>query len=207
MSQRLIFITLLFGCAGVTEKDSGSHQTEQPEDIDTGSEPDSDTNTEVDTGEDTAEDTADNPEEDTGNEENPPLSAESIAENLGLDGLNLHLDASEVAAQQAYGAHVFIDAFEDALLSILNDGTDEESPLALAETQASLISFLNDGSAGIWLIPDRERQSDDPWFPPEYGESLSDNWLFQLLTPSLSDHLFWVIVPRNGDEAHNYGFN
>jgi hypothetical protein len=45
-------------------------------------------------------------------------------------------------------------------------------------------------------------------YPPEQGESTEDNWIFVLHIPTLSDHLYWVIVDRRGSQApYLYGFN
>jgi hypothetical protein len=45
-------------------------------------------------------------------------------------------------------------------------------------------------------------------YPPEQGESPQDNWIFVLHIPTLSDHLYWVIVDRRGSKApYLYGFN
>lgn len=45
-------------------------------------------------------------------------------------------------------------------------------------------------------------------YPPEQGESTQDNWIFVLHIPTLSDHLYWVIVDRRGSQApYLYGFN
>ncbi|WP_141732788.1 hypothetical protein [Oligoflexus tunisiensis] len=45
-------------------------------------------------------------------------------------------------------------------------------------------------------------------YPPEQGESMQDNWIFFLSVPTLSDHLYWVIVDRKGQTApYLYGFN
>jgi hypothetical protein len=45
-------------------------------------------------------------------------------------------------------------------------------------------------------------------YPPEQGESTEDNWIFVLHIPTLSDHLYWVIVDRRGSKApYLYGFN
>lgn len=45
-------------------------------------------------------------------------------------------------------------------------------------------------------------------YPPEQGESTRDNWIFVLRIPTLSDHLYWVIVDRRGQNApYIYGFN
>jgi hypothetical protein len=45
-------------------------------------------------------------------------------------------------------------------------------------------------------------------YPPEQGESTQDNWIFVLHIPTLSDHIYWVIVDRRGSKApYLYGFN
>ncbi|HYX32705.1 MAG TPA: hypothetical protein VE954_06295 [Oligoflexus sp.] len=45
-------------------------------------------------------------------------------------------------------------------------------------------------------------------YPPEQGENTQDNWIFVLRVPTLSDHLYWVIVDRKGKAApYLYGFN
>jgi hypothetical protein len=45
-------------------------------------------------------------------------------------------------------------------------------------------------------------------YPPEQGESTQDHWIFVLHVPTLSDHLYWVIVDRHGQKApYLYGFN
>lgn len=45
-------------------------------------------------------------------------------------------------------------------------------------------------------------------YPPEQGESAQDNWIFVLRIPTLSDHIYWVIVDRQGVNApYLYGFN
>ena len=68
MSQQLILISLLFGCTGVTEKDSGTPQTEQPVDSDTGSEP------EADSGHDTGDSGDMATEQDQHGEESKPAT-------------------------------------------------------------------------------------------------------------------------------------
>jgi hypothetical protein len=45
-------------------------------------------------------------------------------------------------------------------------------------------------------------------YPPEQGENAQDNWVFVLHIPSLSDHIYWAIVDRQGKVApYLYGFN
>lgn len=42
-------------------------------------------------------------------------------------------------------------------------------------------------------------------FPsPFHNEKLADNWCFGLELFDISDDVYWVIVPRNGDKAYNY---
>lgn len=43
---------------------------------------------------------------------------------------------------------------------------------------------------------------------PEHGESVANNWIIRLKIPTLSDHIFWAVVERNGKVLpYNYGFN
>lgn len=49
-------------------------------------------------------------------------------------------------------------------------------------------------------------------FMPENGESLEENWIFSLIIPSLSDHIFWIVLPKDENKkpqtrAYVYGFN
>lgn len=43
---------------------------------------------------------------------------------------------------------------------------------------------------------------------PERGEDLEKNWVFSLVMPTLSDHIYWIVVPKDApDGAYVYGFN
>ncbi len=45
-------------------------------------------------------------------------------------------------------------------------------------------------------------------YPPEQGEAFDSNWVFVLRIPSLSDHIYWIIVDKKGQRApYVYGFN
>lgn len=45
-------------------------------------------------------------------------------------------------------------------------------------------------------------------FAPERGEDLKKNWVFSLIIPSLSDHIYWIVVSKEGPyKAYVYGFN
>lgn len=44
-----------------------------------------------------------------------------------------------------------------------------------------------------------------PSFPsPFHNESLAENWFFGLELFDITDDIYWVVVPRNGDKAYNY---
>jgi hypothetical protein len=48
----------------------------------------------------------------------------------------------------------------------------------------------------------------DKGLKPERGEDLEKNWVFSLVMPTLSDHIYWVVVPKDAPEgAYVYGFN
>ncbi len=122
------------------------------------------------------------------------------------------------------------------LNTILQDYTTSESPFQLVsevhfddydpesfdsiQAYRSAISekireYLNQGV--LYLIPEEVFTvgPDDleNIYPPEDGETLESYWLFQLQLPTLSDHIFWVIIPRwpdyeeEGMQPYVYGFN
>ena len=145
-----------------------------------------------------------------------------LVDELGLSELTNAIDLSEVEAQaEAFPGSVgFMSALEQAMTSFLSDDDDLESPLGVASfvaevtwepdnpegqtfeeaTLAVLIDHLNRSSASISLVPIGQTA--------EYGESVTDNWVFFLTIDELSDHLYWAIVDRQGVSAtYNYGFN
>ena len=106
----------------------------------------------------------------------------------------------------------FTDALQAAINSFLNDGTDVESPRSLAadvrggpcleEDLAERVRcFLNRDTAFLELYG-------SAGFAPENREAIQQNWIFILRAESLSDHIQWAIIDRNGVRAtYNYGFN
>ncbi len=45
-------------------------------------------------------------------------------------------------------------------------------------------------------------------FAPERGEDVKKNWVFSLVIPSLSDHIYWIVVTKDRvPRAYVYGFN
>ena len=81
----------------------------------------------------------------------------------------------------------------------MNDSFDNPSE--------KLVAFLNDGSTTLQLVNSDMMTEDGGAYPAEHGESIADHWVFALTIPKYSDHLYWAIVPRDGEPAYNYGFN
>ncbi len=150
---------------------------------------------------------------------------------FGLDGLGEHIFAEEVERQLLLpGNYLFPAALREALRAFTRDEKDPESVVQLiltvfpelhrdnfgwigdyhAALDEKLRQFFADGQ--LYHIPlgldDLEKGKRENFYPPENGESIEEHWAFQLSLPTLSDHLFWAIVPRAGDRpAYCYGFN
>jgi len=87
-----------------------------------------------------------------------------------------------------------------AIESFLTDSSHVESPLALASSKEDLFTYLNQPTSEIQFVYVGEE--------PEHGESVNDNWIIELRIRSLSDHIFWSVVDRQGKKpTYNYGFN
>jgi len=143
---------------------------------------------------------------------------------LGLDDLKNELRVEEAQKQEKEfpGKITGEKAVALALESFLNDASDIESPLALAtqlaledlnlscdqakspkvvkRAKAILYSHFNRYSSEIRFLSLGEE--------PEHGEKTSQNWIVRLKISTLSDHIFWAIIERNGKVSpYNYGFN
>ena len=138
-----------------------------------------------------------------------------VSEEFGLVNMRIEIFASEVQ-NQAVGFDnkiIFEDALRAALQSFMEDSSDLESPLGLIKdnffsgskegSKAILFEYLNRSSTFLKLIMFDTKEG-----YPEHGESIQENWLFQLKISSFSDHLYWAIVDRSGKlPPYNYGFN
>lgn len=133
-------------------------------------------------------------------------------QELSLDRLKNDLRVEEAQFQEKMfpSALSAEKAVALALRSFLNDGSHIESPLALAKLVAKddlissakklLFSHLNQYSSEITFVRLGEK--------PEHGEEVDSYWIIRLKIPSLSDHIFWAIIPRDGQSSpYNYGFN
>lgn len=44
--------------------------------------------------------------------------------------------------------------------------------------------------------------------PIENGETIADNDIYELTFPELSDHIYWIVLPKGSDQKpYLYGFN
>lgn len=97
------------------------------------------------------------------------------------------------------------ETFGEELAAIASEAERAE---ALTE---KVRSFLNEGE--LQLLPnvdfEAEEEAEDWDFnPPADGECVAENWIFTLYLPSLSDHIYWVVVDRSGERAaYVYGLN
>jgi hypothetical protein len=155
-----------------------------------------------------------------------------ISEEFGAEGLQWVVHAefpaeSEYEAQrQQFGPEWrhFAGILRQALNTILHDylhpqsvfnivrevHRDEVNPLGFDTAAAYrdairhlILSYLKTGS--IEFLP-----TELPDNNPVNGESVQANWLFFLRLPQLSDHGFFVVLPRwpeEGQLAYNYGAN
>lgn len=139
----------------------------------------------------------------------PQERAEAIAQSFGVGEMAIWVDIDDVIEQDAMGDVKFEEAFYRALDSFLTDGTDDESPIqwviAFDGDAGALKEYMNE--AGMWLVPNRERLSPDAWYPPEYGESIDNYWVFFMTSDAELNALFWALVPRDGSATYNYGFD
>ncbi len=150
----------------------------------------------------------------------------NIEKQYGIKGLTLTCDEAQIQAQNALPASKmkFEQALDKAIQTILTDDKNPESPRSLvkdvfslspsqpngeANLQAKIKELL--GSGSLRLLPNvdwSDMEKDYGFFPPENGETAADNWVFFLSLPELSDHLYWVIIDRQGSKApYVYGFN
>lgn len=143
-------------------------------------------------------------------------SLAGIKAELGVPKLTVKVSPSAINKQMAMGSKVtFVDAFQLAIRSFLENGKDGESPLSLifnniklpeegreAAAKEVLRSYLNKPKSTLTLLTAKSR------FQAEHGETVDSNWIFLLKMPDMSDCLHWVIIDRSGIKApYNYGFN
>jgi len=118
---------------------------------------------------------------------------------------------------QAFGSDVIPDsacirtlnqARSLAWESLLTDGSDIESPLALvreeglpdSELSALIRQAQAQGKFSVKILEGEQRA--------ERGEKASEAFIFEYRIRTLSDHIFTVVVPfQCQSRVYNYGFN
>lgn len=131
----------------------------------------------------------------------PPITSMKLVMDLGSEARSL-------------------PALEKVLPILLAPSEEPESPLnnALSLAQGSeserkaeageiLLRHLNRSETSLVLLDGKDNGRG---FQPERGESTADNWVFSLVLPSLSDHIYWVVIPKKPQTAslgYVYGFN
>lgn len=144
------------------------------------------------------------------------------ASERGLEEMRvMRVYPEEVKLQsELEGSVSFAQAFAAALDAILRPGTDGEVPFAvLCQTEADALGAADEDTkldrlrehcnlGTLFLVPldtPPNKDAAEDYYPPENGESVKENWIFNLLLDELSDHLYWAVVPRDGSTARVYG--
>ena len=156
----------------------------------------------------------------------PLLINRIVVEKYNKPKLRVIVDPKDVEEQSALPNNKvsFEQALNKALISFLSDYSNPESPGAIVAnvfellpgkvanpsvaTNFKLSEFFD--NAEMRLLPNLawDDEEDYDFNPPEERESVTDNWIFSLSLFDLSDHIYWVIIPRDGKSpVYNYGFN
>lgn len=108
---------------------------------------------------------------------------------------------------------------QTAMKVLFEDHEDLESPLSNAHSlvegddrasweraKAILLTHLDRPETTLVLL---EGKDDGRGYQPERGENTEANWVFSLVIPSLSDHIYWIVLPKEirGQTPYVYGFN
>jgi hypothetical protein len=124
----------------------------------------------------------------------------------------------------------FFQALDRAILTIRNQEEGGETPKALVREVHQLFPqegfernpwaielalsgmldrYLRSGILQLLpLFESIDPDADLDFNPPEDGENTRENWIFSLYLPTLSDHVYWVIVDRTAErKTYLYGFN
>lgn len=140
-------------------------------------------------------------------------SALVVAKEHNMAPEQVHCDAGEIERQSINYENMleFSAAMSAAFKNLLTDYRHPESLLAqlMAEgyedAHKQLHALLSHPATFFALVSQNPLA---PIFPAEHGENLEDNWIFFFKAPRFSDHLYWIIVNRQGKkESYNYGFN
>lgn len=152
-------------------------------------------------------------------------------EAVGLPGLQVIADADDIAKlEQTPGCKVtFVAALQRALEAFLSEArgsenghdsaidvvrsTPESFGLAAQPTAEQITAALrqilsDDPAAKIVLLTCTTTKQPPYRFLPEYGESITENWVFRIIAPASWPFLQWSIVDLRGEkQAYSYEFD
>jgi hypothetical protein len=105
-----------------------------------------------------------------------------------------------------------LDAGHDSALDVVRDAPDSfglgPSPTDTVITEALRRVLNDDPKAEIVLLTPATLKQEAYRFPPEYGESTAENWIFRIIAPASWPFLQWAIVdPRGERSAYSYMFD
>ena len=144
-----------------------------------------------------------------------------IQEEFGLENTLFDFHRDTLATQLKEKNKIdFLKALKGALINLLHDEDDIESPVGIARLGAeeewrtrSKPNSVLDHNISRWYLREIMKRGSilsftlDP-FPPENGEEEHLNWIFRLQVDRLSDHLYWSVQAKDGSYGpYNYGFN
>lgn len=131
-----------------------------------------------------------------------------------LDTLKMTMDLGSQTSQ--------LPVLKDAVDILFAASTEPECPLNNARSLVKptkqgdpaqhareiLLHHLNQAETKLVLL---EGKDDGRGFQPERGEDSETNWIFSLVIPSLSDHIYWIVIPKTEkpqtSKGYVYGFN
>lgn len=157
---------------------------------------------------------------------------QAVLAAVGLPGLHIVANPTDVAALegQADGQYTLAEALQLALEAFLSNSSGSpaqghdsafdvvrSSPdsfgLAATPSDAEITEALrrmlaDDPQAEIVLLTPATTAQDKYRFLPEYGESITDNWVFRIIAPASWPMLQWAIVDGRGQTpAYSYSFD
>jgi hypothetical protein len=140
-------------------------------------------------------------------------------------------DAAVLEAQQAWPGRVgAVEAFSRGVKALFVhaaacEGRDDFATMVMTEPEnfgltasatpeqirnVIVAGLADDKDLGFHLLPESTDTAQDPevkLFPPEYGESVKEFWIWVVRCPGFFPGPAWMLVSReNGDEAFHYGY-
>ena len=92
-----------------------------------------------------------------------------------------------------------------AVAAETDDSHETNSEVQLERARELLSRHFNRSTTQMVLLEDGK---EGRGYAPEKGEDPKKYWIFSLVMPSLSDHIYWIVISRDDYlTAYVYGFN